>query len=151
MIDPGGLIAALPFAQVDQSFFKERTGETCPERNPLFCFDWAADNFDRATHAEPGNAQAWHHLALACSHEKRWLDKAAEAIVRACQLAPMKPEYAKLAGRIHHELGMLAEAEQYYNRALTWGGDDPAVSAALDDLRKAAKRGRTGFFGKTEG
>jgi curved DNA-binding protein CbpA len=111
----------------------------------------AADNFDRATKAEPINAQAWHHLALACSHQERWMQKAAEAIVQACRLAPMKPEYAKLAGRIHAGLGMLAEAEQYYNRALNWGGDDPAVREALEDLRKAGKRGRTGFFGKTEG
>lgn len=55
MIDAGGLIASLPLAQIDESFFKERTGETCPERNPLFCFDWAADNFDR--YLQPGFQQ----------------------------------------------------------------------------------------------
>jgi osmoprotectant transport system permease protein len=32
------------FAQVE---IRERTGESCQERNEIFCFDWAADNFDR--------------------------------------------------------------------------------------------------------
>lgn len=110
----------------------------------------AADSFDRATKADPANAQAWHHLALACSHQKRWLDRAAEAIQKACELQKMNPAYMKLAGRIHAELGMLEKAEQYYNRALDWGGDDLAVREALEELRRA-KRGRTGLFGKTEG
>jgi curved DNA-binding protein CbpA len=111
----------------------------------------AAESFDRATKSDAGNAQAWHHLALACSHQRRWLNRAAEAIVKACQLAPMNPAYMKLAGRIHADLGMTAEAEQYYNRALDWGGDDPAVREALEDLKKVAKRGRSGLFGKSEG
>lgn len=111
----------------------------------------AAETFDRATKAEPGNAQAWHHLALACSHQRRWLDRAAQAIDRACELAPMNAAYMKLGGRIYAELGMTAQAEQYYNRALDWGGDDPAVREALEDLRKVAKRGLSGLFGGKTG
>src|SRR4029078_9023098 len=51
----------------------------------------AADNFDRATQADPNNTQACHHLALACSQEGRWLDRAVDAIERACELEPMNP------------------------------------------------------------
>lgn len=111
----------------------------------------AADNFDRATKAEPGNAQAWHHLALACVQNERWLDRAQDAIRQALELQPMNPGYLKLAGRIHAQLGMVAEAEQYYNRALDWGGDDPAIRQALEELRKPSKRSWPGLFGKGDG
>ena len=42
MLEAGA--AAQLLAQVE---IRERTGESCPERNPFFCFDWAADNYDR--------------------------------------------------------------------------------------------------------
>jgi osmoprotectant transport system permease protein len=42
-------------AQVE---IRERTGESCPERNPTFCFDWAVDNYDR--YVEP----TLEHLVL---------------------------------------------------------------------------------------
>ena len=109
----------------------------------------AADNFDRATKADPRSAQAWHHLALACSREERWHGKAMMAIKRACELETMNPAYLKLAGRIHQAAGMAARAEEYYNQALTWGGEDPAVRQALKEIGDAArKRGRSGIFGK---
>ncbi|HXT20524.1 MAG TPA: J domain-containing protein, partial [Thermoanaerobaculia bacterium] len=50
----------------------------------------AADNFSRATEADPGNALAWHHLARTCMLEERWMSRATTAIVRACELEPMK-------------------------------------------------------------
>lgn len=67
-------------AQVE---LRERTGESCPERNPVFCFDWAADNYDR--YVDPtiehiilvlvsvaaGFAIAFGLAYL--SHRKRWL------------------------------------------------------------------------------
>lgn len=108
----------------------------------------AADNFDRATQAQPENAKAWHHLALACSHQRRWLSRATTAIARACELEPMNVDYLKLAGRIFESAGMTLRAEQYYNQSLKWGGEDPAVQERLEALRKDAKKGRTGFFGK---
>lgn len=98
----------------------------------------AADNFDRATQAAPGNAQAWHHLALACSQEKRWWPKAQEAIERACQLAPDNAAYQKLAGKIFAQSGMTVRAKQYYNHALRLGGPDPAVRKALAALEPSA-------------
>lgn len=108
----------------------------------------AAESFDRATAAEPTSGKAWHHLALACSHQARWYQRALQAIQRACELEPMNPGYWKLAGRIAALSEQPAEAERCYEQALQWGGEDPAVSQALEALRKAARRERTGIFGK---
>jgi curved DNA-binding protein CbpA len=108
----------------------------------------AAENFDRATKAQPDNAKNWHHLALACSHQRRWLSRAVGAVARACELEPMNPDYLKLAGRIFESAEMFLRAEQYYNESLKWGGEDPAVAERLDELRKKIKKGKTGFFGK---
>ena len=67
----------------------------------------AADNFDRAAKAQPTNARAWHHLALAASHQRRWLSRATAAVAEACRLEPMNAGYLKLAGRIHESAGQL--------------------------------------------
>ena len=106
----------------------------------------AADNFDRATKADPTNPQAWHHLALACAQERNWLPRAVTAIERACELEPMNPAYAKQAGRICQTAGQVDRAVHHYRRAIEWGEDDPAVLRALDELTKAPRRG--GLFGK---
>ena len=109
----------------------------------------AADNFDRATKADPTNPKGWYHLALACSHQPRWLDRATAAIRRACELESMNPNYFKLAGRLFERAGMESEAERYYNEALRWGGDDAAVRKALDELTKKTKKGALPrFFGR---
>lgn len=108
----------------------------------------AADNFDRATKAEPANAQAWHHLALVCSQQPRWQSRGLEAIGRAVALDKMNAVYLKMAGKLHAAAGMTAKAEQYYNEALTWGGEDPVIRQALEDLRKSRK-GKPGLFGRT--
>jgi curved DNA-binding protein CbpA len=107
----------------------------------------AADNFDRATKAEPGNAQAWQHLALACSQQTNWLPQAVAAIEHACELEPMNPTYLKQAGRILALAGQPERAVVFYRRALQWGEDDPAVQRALDELTKAPPK-RGGLFGK---
>lgn len=106
----------------------------------------AAESFDRATQARPDNAKAWHHLALACSHQRRWLSRATTAVAQACELEPMNANYLKLAGRIFESAGMTLRAEQYYNQSLKWGGDDPEVERRLAELRKGGKKGKTGFF-----
>ena len=61
----------------------ERTGESCPERNPAFCFGWASDNFDR--YVDPtiehlvlvgASVVAGFLIAFALaliSHRARWL------------------------------------------------------------------------------
>jgi curved DNA-binding protein CbpA len=106
----------------------------------------AADNFDRATKADPTNPQAWHHLALACAQEKNWLPRAVSAIERACELEPMNSAYAKQAGRVCQMAGQVDRAIHHYRRAIQWGEDDPAVQQALDELTRAPRRG--GLFGK---
>lgn len=108
----------------------------------------AAESFDRASKAQPDNAKAWHHLALACSHQRRWISRATSAIAKACDLEPMNASYLKLAGRIFESADMPLKAEQFYGEALKWGGADPAVDERLEELRKRAKRGLGGLFGK---
>jgi len=107
----------------------------------------AADNFDRATKADPTNPQAWQYLALACAQEKNWLPRAVTAVERSCELEPMNPTYAKQAGRILQMAGQVDRAIHHYRRALQWGEDDPVVQRALDELTKTPPK-RGGLFGK---
>lgn len=106
----------------------------------------AADNFDRATREDPDNAQGWHHLARACSHQRRWLSRATQAIVRACELEPMNAEYHKIAGQLFEDSGMSAKAVHYYKQAVRWGGDDPAIQERVAELE--GKKRRSGLFGR---
>jgi curved DNA-binding protein CbpA len=105
----------------------------------------AADNFDRATQADPASAQTWHHLALACAQHPNWLPRAVAAIERACELEPMNPSYHKQAGRICALAGQIDRAGLHYRKAIEWGEDDPAVHRALAELEKPSRRG---LFGK---
>ncbi len=105
----------------------------------------AAQNFDRATQEHPASAQAWHYLALACRGKRKWLPRARESIIKACELDPMNATYLKLAGQIFADSGMTQRAEAYYQKALTWGGEDPDVRSALEQL---AGGGRAGLFGR---
>jgi curved DNA-binding protein CbpA len=97
-------------------------------------YSQAADNFERAAEADPGNPLAWHHLAKACQSQRRWLPRAAAAIAKACELAPMKPEYHKLAGQILAQMGQKERAARHFRQALQWGGNDSEVEAALEEL-----------------
>ncbi len=108
----------------------------------------AASNFDQATQYDPYNAQAWHHLAQACSQQQNWLPRAVAAIERACELEPMNPAYMKQAGRIFALVGQTERAVQFYRRSIQWGGDDPAVQQALAELTRAGSS-RRGLFGKS--
>ncbi len=116
----------------------------------------AAANFARATENAPDNYQAWHHLALTCLREKRWLPRAQDAIVQACELRPGHVPYLKLAGKIYAHSGMTARAKQYYNQALREGGPDPAITSALKALDGTSKqepeqeqeKGKPGLFRK---
>jgi curved DNA-binding protein CbpA len=109
----------------------------------------AASNFDQATQADPKSAQAWHHLAQACSQQRNWLPRAVAAIERACQLEPMNPSYLKQAGRIYALAGQTEQAIQYYRKSLQWGGDDASVRQALEELtRSSSPSSRRGLFGK---
>jgi curved DNA-binding protein CbpA len=105
----------------------------------------AADNFDRATKADPASSQPWHHLALACAQRTEWLSRAVAAVERACELEPMNPSYRKQAGRICALAGQADRAALHYRKAIQWGDDDPAVRRALEELEKPSRRG---LFGK---
>lgn len=105
----------------------------------------AADNFDRATKADPGTAQGWYNLALTCAQNPTWMARGVAAIERACDLESMNPGYWKLAGRILAQAGHLERAAAAYRQAIDWGEDDPAVQAALDALSRPQRRG---LFGK---
>lgn len=107
-------------------------------------FAEAADNFTRATQADPENYQAWHHLALACSKEKRWLPQAQQAIEKACTLRPNQVSYLKLAGKIFAMSGLTARARHYYNQALSSGAVDPAINKALKALGDTSGRAAAG-------
>jgi len=108
----------------------------------------AAEAFERAIEADPKSAPAWHHLAQTLTAQHRNPSRAVEAVARACELQGMNPSYLRLAGRLHAEAGLLDKAEHYYNEAIVWGGEDPAVSKALEDLRKSGRKGWSGLFGK---
>ena len=101
----------------------------------------AADNFDRATQADPSNAKAWHHLALTCTQEDRWLPKAQEAIERALEEHPNHAPYVKLAGRIFLKSGMTPRAKEYYNELLRLGGSDAMVRKALEAKGALGRKG----------
>lgn len=109
----------------------------------------AAESFDRALQIEPRTHQAWHHLAQSLAHQRKFLPRAVAAIVRACELQPMNVGYLKLAGRLHLEAGLPDKAERYYNQALTWGGEDPAVTMALEELQKGTKKVRGSGLGRS--
>lgn len=116
----------------------------------------AASNFSRAADTDPKNAQAWHHLALACSKEKRWTQKAQEAVVKACELRPDHAPYFKLAGQVFRDAGMASRAKQYYNQAIKLGSTDASVRKALQELSggtategsKPPAKEKSGLFGK---
>jgi curved DNA-binding protein CbpA len=108
----------------------------------------AADSFDRATQADPSNAQAWHHLALACSQQPSWLTRAVDAIEHACLLQPMNAGYQKLAGKIAVLAGQPELAERHFRSALEWGDDDPTVHQALSEIAELSKSPKRGLFGK---
>ena len=113
----------------------------------------AADSFARATEADPNSALAWHHLARTCLQQERWLPRATAAIARACELEPMKVEYHKLAGQIFERTGDRERAAHYYKLAITWGGEDPDIRAALDQIEGGDKKRKSllgGLFGRVE-
>lgn len=108
----------------------------------------AAENFDRATREEAGNAQAWYYLALACARQRRLLPRATKAVAKACELEPMNPTYLELAGRLFARSGLAVKAIDYFREALNWGGDEGEIQRALEELNREAKKGSGGFFGK---
>ncbi len=96
----------------------------------------AATNLEQATEVDPKDPQAWYYLAQVYSQRQSLLSRALAAAARACELDPANPDYLKQAGRLAAEGGMTARAAKYYRDALTFGGDDPELRAALKALKK---------------
>jgi len=94
----------------------------------------AADAFSSATGADPQDAKAWHHLALACSRIPGRNSLAMKAIERACELEPMNPPFLKLAGRLFARQGLTRRALRFYNQALEWGGPDEQIERIVRNL-----------------
>lgn len=111
----------------------------------------AAENFDRATKQAPDDALAWHHLARALAHQRRFRTKAARAIRKACELEPMNPDYLKIAGRIHAQAEMEELALEFFQKARQWGADDPELEQQIEELEKATGKRKGGLFGKVGG
>lgn len=116
----------------------------------------AADNFTRATEADPKSHQAYHHLALTCYQEDRWTEQAVAAIEKALQMRTGHAPYVKLAARIYLKAKMAPKAKEYYNELVRLGGSDAMVRKALearvagakDPAASEQKPARTGLFGK---
>jgi len=108
----------------------------------------AAKNFERATSEDPRDARAWSYFAQACQHQKRWWARGRQAAAKACQLEPMNATYLKLAGKLFLQADMLGRAGKYYVAAQSWGGEDPEVEKALDEIKRRAKKGRGGLFNR---
>lgn len=100
----------------------------------------AFEAFDRAVREDPKNAFAWYFLARASSHNRRWLSRGVAAIATAVKLEPTNADYLRLAGDICSKANMTAKAEQYYQKALSWGADEGEIREAMERLDLATKQ-----------
>ena len=99
---------------------------------------------DRATKEDDQDHRAWYELARVLLDNRRTLPRARLAVARACELHPMEPKYLRLAGDLFAEGEMRDEAEEFYQKALDWGGSDAIIEERLKSLR----RGSRGLFGR---
>ena len=97
----------------------------------------AAENFRRATEERPDHARAWFQLAVTCAKNPRWKQQAVDAATRACELEPMNVEFLTFGARILAQAGLASRAEKFYTDALHWGGADPAIEQAIEELRRS--------------
>jgi len=99
-------------------------------------YQQAVEFFERATQESPRDAQAWYYLARALRHRSAWLSRALAAAAKSCELDSMNATYLKLAGELSSQAGMTSRAEKYLQNALTYGGEDPEVQLALEQVRR---------------
>ena len=102
-------------------------------------YSQAVEFFERATQESTSDAQAWYYLARALNHRTSWLSRALAAAAKSRELDSMNPPYLKLAGDLASRAGMTSRAEKYLQNALTFGGDDPEVQLALDQVRRSKR------------
>lgn len=106
----------------------------------------AVQYFERATREDADNHDAWYQLAKVLEAERRSLPRARQAALRACELQPIEPRYLELAGDLFAESGMADKAEDYYQKALDWGGANAEIEGRLKALRRGP---RGGLFGRS--
>ena len=96
----------------------------------------AATNLEQATQDDGKDPQAWFYLAQVYAQRTSLLSRALAAAAKACELDPANPEYLKKAGELAVMAGMNTRAIKYYRDALTFGGEDAEIRAALKGLKK---------------
>ncbi|MDH3403089.1 MAG: DnaJ domain-containing protein [Acidobacteriota bacterium] len=106
----------------------------------------AIEFLERATREDEGGHRAWYELAKLLEEDRRSLPRARHAIIQACDLQPMEPRYLELAGNLFAASGMPDKAEEFYQKALDWGGAEPKIEERLKSLRRGL---RGGMFGKS--
>ena len=115
--------------------YVKRGAEAYKKKN----YQQAVEFFERATQESPRDAQAWHYLARALNHRSAWLSRALAAAAKSCELDSMNATYLKLAGELASQAGMTSRAERYLQNALTFGGEDPEVQLALDQVHRSKR------------
>ena len=98
----------------------------------------AVTNLEQATQEDKSDAQAWYYLAQVYSHRTSWISRGLAAAAKACDLESSNAAYLKLAGALAAKTGLHARAMKYYRDALTFGGEDAEVRAAMKSLKKKA-------------
>lgn len=96
----------------------------------------AATNLEQATHEDASDPESWYYMAQVYGQRTSWLSKGLAAASKACELEPSNPDFLKQAGKMAAQAGMDGRALKYYRDALTYGGEDPEVRAAIKGLRK---------------
>ena len=149
-IPPGGAstISSWPGRRASSRTARRRRGSICSAASRRFARSsirrrprTSIEPLGRTPRA-PSPGTIWR---MACRGKRHWLSRAREAILKACDLDPMNAVYLRLAGEIFADSGMNRRAQIYYQKALTWGGDDPAIRSALDRLGNAGTRRREPF------
>ena len=95
----------------------------------------AATNLEQATQEDGKDPQSWYYLSEVYAQRTSLLSKALAAAVKACELDPVNPDYLKQAGKLAALGGMTTRAAKYYRDALSFGGEDAEVRAALKALK----------------
>lgn len=96
----------------------------------------AATNLEQATQEDGSDPQAWYYLSQVYGQRTSWLSKGLAAASKASELEPSNATFLKQAGKMAALAGMSGRAMKYYRDALTYGGEDPEVRAAIKQLRK---------------
>ncbi len=98
----------------------------------------AVTNLEQATQENKSDPEAWYYLAQVYSRRTAWVSRGLAAAAKACDLDSTNATYLKLAGELAAKVGLHARALKYYRDALTFGGEDAAVRAAMKALKKKA-------------